>query len=248
MWAFALSLAIYSWASEKFAWLVLHPLLPLILLAGIGVQALWERRGTRSGRGRARGRRGVALPTCRYASCWSTRSTAPTRASCSSPRSPRRRSSASPTEVAALARTNAADAPITVDSADGATFPYAWYFRDLNVGYVDLTHRRARRPTPTCSILTEAAATGSRRSLGGYDGPRSSRSASGGCATTASMSPGNWWRWFTERKPWNPTGGMPEWLYVRRRRADQPELPDVVPSRSNTRRPSASHFATPASP
>ena len=34
VWGFALSLAIYSWAGEKFAWLVLHPLLPLILLAG----------------------------------------------------------------------------------------------------------------------------------------------------------------------------------------------------------------------
>ena len=22
--------------------------------------------------------------------------------------------------------------------------------------------------------------------------------------------------WFTNRDPWNPTGGMPEWLYERR--------------------------------
>ena len=50
VWGFALSLAIYSWAGEKFAWLVLHPLLPLILLAGVGVQALWEARGTKLGR------------------------------------------------------------------------------------------------------------------------------------------------------------------------------------------------------
>ena len=39
---------------------------------------------------------------------------------------------------------------VTVDSADGATFPYAWYFRDLDVGYLDMTHRQPRRPTPTC--------------------------------------------------------------------------------------------------
>ena len=44
VWAFVLSLAVYSWAGEKFAWLVLHPLLPLILLAGVGVQAIWETR------------------------------------------------------------------------------------------------------------------------------------------------------------------------------------------------------------
>jgi hypothetical protein len=29
------------------------------------------------------------------------------------------------------------------------------------------------------------------------------------------MSPSSWWRWFTEREPWNGTGGMQEWLYQR---------------------------------
>ena len=50
VWAFALSLAIYSWAGEKFAWLVLHPLLPLILLAGLGVQWLWDARRSTLGK------------------------------------------------------------------------------------------------------------------------------------------------------------------------------------------------------
>ena len=44
VWAFVLSLIVYSWAGEKFAWLVLHPLLPLILLAGVGLQAIWAAR------------------------------------------------------------------------------------------------------------------------------------------------------------------------------------------------------------
>ena len=44
IWAFAVSLVVYSWAGEKFAWLVLHPLLPLLLLAGLGVQAIWDAR------------------------------------------------------------------------------------------------------------------------------------------------------------------------------------------------------------
>ena len=30
------------------------------------------------------------------------------------------------------------------------------------------------------------------------------------------QSPANWLRWLTTREPWNPTGGMPEWVYVRR--------------------------------
>ena len=54
IWGFVVSLAVYSWAGEKFAWLVLHPLLPLLLLAGIGVQAIWSARGA--------GRAGSAWP------------------------------------------------------------------------------------------------------------------------------------------------------------------------------------------
>ncbi len=38
------SLAIYAWAREKVPWLTVHPLLPLTILAGIGVARLWEER------------------------------------------------------------------------------------------------------------------------------------------------------------------------------------------------------------
>ena len=44
IWDFVLSLAVYCWANERFTWLVLHPLLPLLLLAGLGVQAIWDAR------------------------------------------------------------------------------------------------------------------------------------------------------------------------------------------------------------
>ncbi len=38
------SLAIYAWAREKVPWLTVHPLLPLTMLAAIGVARLWEER------------------------------------------------------------------------------------------------------------------------------------------------------------------------------------------------------------
>src|SRR5262249_5047550 len=44
IWDFLVSLAVYSWASEKFAWLVMHPLLPLLILSGIGLQAIFTAR------------------------------------------------------------------------------------------------------------------------------------------------------------------------------------------------------------
>ena len=138
VWAFALSLAIYSWAGEKFAWLVLHPLLPLILLAGLGVQALWEARGTRLGQ--------AALAVAAVA-----RDLRPGGVVVGQRRAPRRPARAARLDAVlgggqargrrrstAMARKQP-KLTVTIDSADGATFPYAWYFRDLNVGYLDLT-------------------------------------------------------------------------------------------------------------
>lgn len=40
--------AAYSWAGEKFAWLAMHPLIPIVLLAGLGAQALADRLATAS--------------------------------------------------------------------------------------------------------------------------------------------------------------------------------------------------------
>ena len=34
--------------------------------------------------------------------------------------------------------------PVTVDAAEGATFPYAWYFRHLGTGYIDLQQAERR--------------------------------------------------------------------------------------------------------
>lgn len=45
VWDAALSLVVYSWASERMPWLGLHVLLPLVLLAGIGAHTVWAARG-----------------------------------------------------------------------------------------------------------------------------------------------------------------------------------------------------------
>ena len=42
VWWAALSLVIYSWAGEKMPWLLLHPLLPLVMLAALAFEALWQ--------------------------------------------------------------------------------------------------------------------------------------------------------------------------------------------------------------
>ena len=159
VWGFALSLAIYSWAGEKFAWLVLHPLLPLILLAGVGVQALWEARGTRLGKAGL----AVAAVAALYVPVASWWSNVELRAD---PRSllVSTQSSEEVKRIADEVRAMARKQPklsVTVDSADGATFPWAWYFRDLEVGYLDLSTASAAPPSDVI-VMTEQGSAAAR--------------------------------------------------------------------------------------
>jgi uncharacterized protein (TIGR03663 family) len=216
VWDFVLSLAVYSWAGEKFAWLVLHPLLPLLLLAGIGVQAIWDSRREWYG---WVGIAATALAFA-YAGYASFLVNAEHRAD------PREllvstQSSEQVADVAdeVLARARAAEREgrsfsVTVDEAEGATFPYAWYFRDLNVGYIDLS-REGAPPVSDVLILTQASHDRLAPQLGGYTMRRFPFRV-WWVRDYGALSLGAAWRYVVERKTWNPTGGMPEWLYVRR--------------------------------
>jgi uncharacterized protein (TIGR03663 family) len=213
IWGFALSLIIYSWAGEKFAWLVLHPLLPLILLAGLGVQAIWNARRRWFGMLGAV----VVVAGFAYAAYASFLVNAVHRAD------PREllvstQSSEDVKRVAdeVVARAKRQPTSITVDSSEGATFPWAWYFRDLPAGYVELgAGSTASAPDSDVLILTQAARDRLGSQLTGHEA-REFPFRVWWVRDYDAMSPSNWWRWFTAREPWNPTGGMPEWLYQRR--------------------------------
>ena len=211
VWGFVVSLLVYSWAGEKFAWLVLHPLLPLILLAGVGVQAIWATRR------RWYGRLGlVAVALClAYTAYASYQVNALHRAD------PREllvstQSSEEVKRVAdeVVARAEREPTTITVDSSEGATFPWAWYFRDLGVGYVELGTGTAPAPGSDVLILTDAAHDRLAPDLTGYQA-REFPFRVWWVRDYRDFSPGAWWRWVARREPWSPTGGMPEWLYER---------------------------------
>jgi uncharacterized protein (TIGR03663 family) len=220
VWAFLVSLAVYSWAGEKFAWLVLHPLLPLILLAGTGIQELWERRRNWYG-AVALGLTALGLAYSVYASYLvnARHGTDPRELLVSTQSSSEVKEVAD--EVLALADRRP-DLRVTIDSAEGATFPWAWYFRQLNVGYIDLS---TQGDVPRTDVLlpTEASRNRLAPNLTGYDGRRFPFRV-WWVRDYAGMSVGGWWRWLTTREPWNPTGGMPEWIYVRRVVADQARI------------------------
>jgi hypothetical protein len=103
---------------------------------------------------------------------------------------------------------------VTVDAADGATFPWAWYFRHLETGYLDLT----TVPTPPATdvlVMTEPNAQRLAPRLAGYSSRRFPFRV-WWVRDYAKATPAAWLRWIFERKVWSPTGGLPEYLYVRR--------------------------------
>jgi uncharacterized protein (TIGR03663 family) len=215
IWDFALSLAVYSWANERFTWLVLHPLLPLLLLAGFGVQAIWDARARWSGKlGLA-----VVVLCVAYAGSTSWRANVDngadpreflvTTQSAEDVRGVRDEVEA----VAERAEREGRSANIVVDAAEGATFPWAWYFRDLPAQFPDL----GTQPLPSdadVAILTEASRARLLPTLAGYDGRRFPFRV-WWIRDYGRLNPGSALRWMTEREPWSPPGGMQEWFYVR---------------------------------
>jgi uncharacterized protein (TIGR03663 family) len=209
-----LSLAIYSYAGERFAWLLVTTLLPLALLAGLGFATLW------------RARRWVAIAvTAPLAAMlvWSDVQVQVLR-----PNDPRELMTVAPTdaEVPRIAldlrerdaRARAAGRPrptIEIDPNFGSASPWAWYLRGLRAGYPDMA-ADTYAPTGDVLIVTE----GSRALLGarlrGYDGRpfvmRSRRPPMG-----TGFSAGGLVRWFLHREPWQTVTPEREWLYERRR-------------------------------
>ncbi|HVL96272.1 MAG TPA: flippase activity-associated protein Agl23 [Solirubrobacteraceae bacterium] len=212
------SLVVYSIAAEKFAWLAMHPLMPMILLAGVGAQAVL-RAPTKAAR---------ALGAVVLAACLAYTSYASFLVNAKHPVDPREwlvstQSSQDVKEVAdeVLALDRRARArggrgvTVTVDSGQGATFPYAWYFRHLGVGYIDMT-TPGYVPETQVLVMTEQARSALLPELAAYDGRRFRFRVWWVRDWDRKFDPEAWLDWFVHRRTWNPTGGMPEWLYVRR--------------------------------
>ena len=105
---------------------------------------------------------------------------------------------------------------MTVDTSQGATFPWAWYFRDLeSVGYVDLSLPDAGVPDADVLVTTDATRQRLADQLVGYEAS-SFAFRVWWVRDYGRLEPGSALAWMVSREPWNATGGMPEWLLVRR--------------------------------
>ena len=203
--------AVYSWAGEKFAWLALHPLVPAVLLAGIGAQTLYERFHAPAWR---RALAGALLVSVSLTAVVAIR--------------PAITDGADPRELLVTVQTSTDVPPIVerlragqdtgsikkilVDQRGGGSWPWAWYLNDFDgVAYVDVVN--GQFPEGYDALILDGA-IGPPVVPAGY--------------TVEEFSLRRWWvpdyssatiadmaRWLFTRKTWNPTGSYRQYLVIR---------------------------------
>jgi uncharacterized protein (TIGR03663 family) len=218
VWSFVLSMGIYSWAGEKMPWLLIHPLLPLLLLAGVGVQALWR------GRDRVAGKIGLAV--CAVGALYMLHAT--TALSYGHP--------ADPEEFLVYTQSSTAVPPVSqqilaidrrvfdatgqhlkldIDTTDGVDWPWAWYLRDLKTSsFVDMGPNSSYTPAAQALLVDDSDRTRLLPQLGSYTGYRFPLRV-WWIPDYQHATLKDWATWLLWRTPWNPEGSLDEWLYVR---------------------------------
>ncbi|MEK6276024.1 MAG: flippase activity-associated protein Agl23 [Actinomycetota bacterium] len=213
VWDAALSLVVYSWASERMPWLGLHVLLPLVLLAGIGAHTVWAARG-RPARVSVLAGAALGAVVLGYGAVQVVYV-----------------HPADPAEPLVFTQTSEQFAPIRdrldllirrvraggrqptiyVDDWGGTGWPWNWYLRDSLVRYGDMS---TGLPIRADAVIVDDLNRGRvQAALRGYRGERF-HLREWWVIDYGSISPGTLWRWYLHREPWSPQGYVDQWLYV----------------------------------
>ena len=218
--------AVYSWAGEKFAWLALHPLIPAVLLAGIGGQAVIDRlRRDQSVTmlrlvGAAAGV--VAVGTAVIA----------VRPAITDGADPRellvtvQTSTAVPeiTDRLAAMRRDGSIGAILVDSRDSGSWPWAWYLQGFgDVGYVMIDP--AQQLPDGYDVYIVSASADPPPIPDGFTIERFPL-RSWWLPDYGNVGVGDIVRWFVSRDTWNDTGSSDQYLISRTPSADPATTPD----------------------
>jgi uncharacterized protein (TIGR03663 family) len=204
-------LAVYSWAGEKFAWLMLHPVIPLVLLAGLGAQSWWDRRPTGAAR---------AAPVVAFVLLVAGTFVVAARPAITHGHDPREllvtvQTSARVHELAAelrAAQQAGEIGPILLDQRDSGSWPWAWYLHGLEVLYTEID---PAAPLPDGFDVYVVTANGPAPSVpAGYTIERYPLRA-WWLPDYGSASVGDVLRWLFTRETWNPTGSSDQFLIRR---------------------------------
>ena len=217
IWMFVFTLAVYSWASERMPWLVLHSLLPLAVLAGLGGQVLWRNRD----RVIAKAGIAVALVGAVYMLQSAVFVTYVRPANARELLVQVQNATDVPKirdEILALEKQQKAEGgeplSLQIDSWGGVGWPWSWYFRDVPAGYYDMS-LPSYVPESQVVLVSDPNHDAVAPKLHDYVGRRFTLRV-WWVPDWGGASAGDWARWFLWRKPWSPTATMDEWLYVRK--------------------------------
>ncbi len=211
IWLFAASLAVYSYAGERFAWLALQPLLPLALLGGLGVEWLWSSR--------RRSWRALALAAAAAAAAlfaWSAFDL-----SVNDGTDPRELAVVVYTdpdvlevrdEVLELSRRDPA-ARVLLDTSDHGSFPWAWYFRNTPATYVDLLNSPTLPPADI--VVSGEVPFVLHPRLSRYE-RRPFTERRFWDRDYGELTPAALWRWKTGGRVWGELGSVKRFLLVKR--------------------------------
>ena len=218
LWFFVLSIVIYSWAGERMPWLVVHPLLPLVLLAGLGAQAIWRaRRRPIRFAGAAAALVGTAYLVYAAVGVSYFRPADPRELLVYTQTSPELLEARD--RIAELRERLDARVPprrleVEIDATESGAWPWAWYLRDHPAAYPDMAVA-GYRPHGDVLVVANTTREGLLALLRGYTGHRFKQRA--------------WWqpdygkagvgdalRWLLRREIWGPGGSSDQWLYVRK--------------------------------
>jgi uncharacterized protein (TIGR03663 family) len=226
VWTAVGSLVVYSWAGERMPWLVLHPLLPLVLLAGLGVEAGWRARRLvlRAGTLAVFLLGGAFLVHASVGVAY--RQPADARELLVFTQSAddvvRVRD-----ELVALDRRIRRDLGrplrVAVDGWGGAAWPWAWYLRELEAAYPAMDSPDYRPSDEDVIVVADPNHERLRPALARYQGRRFSFRV-WWVPAYGELTPERWLRWVLGREAWSETGSLDEWIYVRRglARGDSP--------------------------
>jgi uncharacterized protein (TIGR03663 family) len=222
-WMTLSQVVLYSWAGEKFAWLAVHPLVPAVLLAGLGAEAIAGRlgRSRNDGPRRALERRpvrvvlGGGLAVLTVTTAWiSVR--------------PAVLYGADPRELLVTVQTSVDVPPvarrlrelhgrgeietIVVDAEGGGAWPWAWYLVEMDG--VEFRPVDQGVPLPDADAVIVLAgefppdvpegATVERFRLREWWVP-----------DYGAMTASDWWSWFFTRRTWTPTASLDQYLVIR---------------------------------
>ena len=209
--------ALYTWAGEKFAWLALHPLIPAVLLAGMGGQAAFDRlRAPSASRSRARVAVAATALLVGLTSIVAVRPAitdgADTRELLVTVQTSDNVRDLAASFAAAQARGSLG--PILVDGRDGGSWPWAWYLHGLrDVGYQTIDPTQPLPPGFDAYVVS--ASTDPPPIPDGYVIER--------------FPLRGWWlpdyrdvnaldvaRWLVSRRVWSPTATSDQYLIVKR--------------------------------